>query len=1047
MQSLITRQDIYRLAAARDVFIRGYELYTKGAVREPASEYDAETDVETLDIAVAENGAVHRVKIFIKPPNAISGHMCRCTHHTVWRGACAHVIAALFCAADGTPNSAPVLSEKLVRAFEGIYLEEWEHDSFAGDAVTLYPQLFINYGAKPRIGFLIGRKKRYLLQDITALLNNIKHSVTVKYGRDLEFLHMTQAFDERSRRVISMINRVTENFSELLSYSSGSHVWRVGRHLPLTHEISDEFFEIYNGAQIEISIDDEEARSISVTDEPPNALISVDYDSNLPVLSAEQISFRTLDGHKRGYFIADKLHIVEPSFISTVAPLLRDIGKSDTRTLGVRPEDALRFHTAVLPVLQKFVAIKHAAEPPEGFSPPKVVAYLDCAKKTVVCRVIFRYGDTEINPLEKLHPDIPRDHILESRMAHFLVSAGFKADDSAYLLDNDDEVYEFYSKRLARLRELAEVYTTDEFDKKSYIPSTKAKIDVRIVGSLIEVDMSAFGYTSDELLAALEAWRVKKKYHRLIGGRFVEMETVNDAAEILDALEIGKTEFRSGVARLPMYRALYLSGILEHQKTAAADPAFNAMLTDFSGKLEYEIPAGLGDVLRPYQKTGYQWLRTLAAYGFGGILADEMGLGKTLQVIALIQATLEPGKPSVVVSPTSLVYNWEHEFQRFAPGIKALVITGMPEHRRELLRERSDVFITTYDMLKRDIGAYVGIQFKYVIADEAQYMKNPATQNATAVKELTADARFALTGTPIENSLTELWSVFDFIMPGYLFSLGKFSRVFETPIIKHDDDGQSYKLRKQIAPFVMRRMKKDVLLELPDKEETILYAGMENEQHKLYAAYLMQARDELDSASQMRILALLTRLRQICCHPALFAEGYDGGSGKLELAMDTIRSAVESGHRVLLFSQFTSMLEILTGRFDEAGLNYFYLDGQTTARERLAMANRFNSGECDVFAISLKAGGTGLNLTGADVVVHYDPWWNPAVMDQATDRAHRYGQDKTVTVINLVAKDSIEERILDLQAKKKGLIDSVIAEGGSFLSRMTVEEIRELFGE
>ncbi|MCL2699124.1 MAG: SNF2 family helicase, partial [Defluviitaleaceae bacterium] len=607
--------------------------------------------------------------------------------------------------------------------------------------------------------------------------------------------------------------------------------------------------------------------------------------------------------------------------------------------------------------------------------------------------------------------------------------------------------YDFYTEGLARLREIAEVYTTDEFVSKSYIPLTKAKVGVRIAGNLIEVDMGDLGYNSAELLAALESWRVKKKYHRLTDGRFMDMSAISDAAEILDAFEVGKSEFRSGVARLPMYRGLYLNSILERQQTAVDDPKFNEMLTAFGGKVEHGVPASLNDILRPYQKTGYQWLRSLTDYNFGGILADEMGLGKTIQIIALIQATLDQGKPSVVVSPTSLAYNWEHEFQRFAPDIKTVVVMGAPDRRKELLREQADVFITTYDTLKRDIDAYAGMKFKYVVADEAQYMKNPATQNASAVKELVSEARFALTGTPIENSLTELWSIFDFIMPGYLFSQVKFSRLFEVPVIKHGDNAQALKLKKQIAPFIMRRLKKDVLTELPDKVETVFYSGMEDGQRKMYAAYLMQARGELHTANQMEILALLTRLRQICCHPVLFAEGYNDGSGKLELAMDTITAAVESGHRVLLFSQFTSMLDILNRRLDNAGLPYFYLDGSTPAKERLEMVNKFNSGERDVFSISLKAGGTGLNLTGADVVVHYDPWWNPAVMDQATDRAHRYGQDKVVQVITLVAKDSIEERILDLQAKKKGLVDSVIAEGGNFLSHMTVDELKELFKE
>jgi SNF2 family DNA or RNA helicase len=355
--------------------------------------------------------------------------------------------------------------------------------------------------------------------------------------------------------------------------------------------------------------------------------------------------------------------------------------------------------------------------------------------------------------------------------------------------------------------------------------------------------------------------------------------------------------------------------------------------------------------------------------------------------------------------------------------------------------------ITTYDMMKRDTAAYEGLQFEYIIADEAQNIKNAATQNAKAIKALQGRVRLALTGTPIENSLAELWSIFDFVMPGYLHAYSKFMRLYEYPIVKEDDARQAEKLRKQIAPFLLRRVKKSVLTELPDKTETLLQAQMTDEQTKLYRANLLAAQGELNAIADQRIqvLALLTRLRQICCHPSLIFDDYVSGSGKLTLALETIQMAVESGHRVLLFSQFTAMLDILKQALKPLPYTYFYLDGATKSKERMEMTQRFNQGERDMFLISLKAGGVGLNLTGADVVIHYDPWWNPSVMEQASDRAHRFGQQRAVQVFNLVAKDSIEEKIMQLQQKKRKLIDAVMVEGGHMLSALTQEEIRELF--
>jgi SNF2 family DNA or RNA helicase len=427
-----------------------------------------------------------------------------------------------------------------------------------------------------------------------------------------------------------------------------------------------------------------------------------------------------------------------------------------------------------------------------------------------------------------------------------------------------------------------------------------------------------------------------------------------------------------------------------------------------------------------------------------------MGLGKTIQVIAFLLYVQTSGKKSLVVTPASLIFNWEYEILRFAPTLSAQVVSGTPEKRKELLDSSADIYITTYDMLKRDLDFYENKVFETLIADEAQYIKNPQTQNAKALKAIKSKNRFALTGTPVENSLTELWSIFDFILPGYLHSYRKFTRLYETPIVKNNDKERADALRKQISPFLLRRMKGEVLTELPEKTETNLYAELMPEQKRLYMAHLLKARGVLDldggiSHNRMKILAQLTQLRQICCHPALCIEGYDGGSGKLSLALETIQMTVESGHRLLFFSQFTTMLSIIMQELKSTGLSYFYLDGSVPSSERIYMTKRFNEGERDLFLISLKAGGTGLNLTGADVVIHYDPWWNPAVMDQASDRAHRFGQKQPVQVFNLVTRGTIEQKIINLHSKKKNLVDSVISEGGQFLSLMSEKEVIELF--
>ena len=402
--------------------------------------------------------------------------------------------------------------------------------------------------------------------------------------------------------------------------------------------------------------------------------------------------------------------------------------------------------------------------------------------------------------------------------------------------------------------------------------------------------------------------------------------------------------------------------------------------------------------------------------------------------------------------------NWKNEATKFADGLKTLVIRGTLAERKEKIKdiEKYDLVITSYDLLKRDIELYKekDYQFKYVIADEAQYLKNSNTQNAKAIKQIKSETRYALTGTPIENSLAELWSIFDFIMPGYLFGYRKFKNTYETPIIKGEDEAAMSKLKMLIEPFVLRRNKKEVLKELPEKTVTVLDNEMGEEQRNIYLNYLLRAKQEISEqidlngyeGSRMQILAALTRLRQICCHPSLFIKDYNEGSSKLEQCMEIVQEAVNGGHKILLFSGYTSMFEIIEKELKQSNIKYFKLTGSTKVEERMKLVDEFNENpEIQVFLISLKAGGTGLNLTGADMVIHYDPWWNVSTENQATDRAYRIGQRNNVQVYKLITKNSIEEKIYKLQEKKAKLADEMLDTKTKFVSKLSKEEIMELF--
>ena len=396
--------------------------------------------------------------------------------------------------------------------------------------------------------------------------------------------------------------------------------------------------------------------------------------------------------------------------------------------------------------------------------------------------------------------------------------------------------------------------------------------------------------------------------------------------------------------------------------------------------IEPVIPSEVSDILRGYQKDGMAWLSQLSYLGFGGILADDMGLGKTLQVIAYIHG-IKPEKPTLIVAPSALTYNWLSEINKFTPNAKTIIVDGAKEDREKLIQTISEYefVITSYPLLRRDIAHYKEFEFSYCFIDEAQHIKNPKTMNARSVKKINAEHKFALTGTPIENSLLELWSIFDFVMPGYLYSAHEFRNRYEMPLVKDGDKMTADSFRARIKPFMLRRMKNDVLNELPEKIENTMYAELTGEQKKMYTSYLALAKNQTlallgeGGQGKMRILTLLMRLRQICCHPTLFDENYDKDSGKLDLLMELVTNAVESGHRILVFSQFTSMLSIIRESLKNVGIDSFYLDGKTPSYERAELSDRFNGGENNVFLISLKAGGVGLNLTGADTVIHYEP--------------------------------------------------------------------------
>lgn len=531
---------------------------------------------------------------------------------------------------------------------------------------------------------------------------------------------------------------------------------------------------------------------------------------------------------------------------------------------------------------------------------------------------------------------------------------------------------------------------------------------------------------------------------------------------VSDALKkIGKkSQFSINVGvtlEMDVYRAFSLDNKAETSNYLVYDRStvFKEIIDNFKdiAKQSYPLTPNYQEILRDYQKFGYQWLQSISSYGFGGILADDMGLGKTLQMIVLLDQNRDDKKTSLVVCPSSLLLNWQDEIHKFSNSLSCTCIHGSLKRRKEAIRKFNevDVLITTYDYMRRDANLYDGYQFENIILDEAQYIKNPKTKNAITVKSLKAKHRFALTGTPIENSLAELWSIFDFLMPEYLYSYHYFKTNYETPIVKNHDENKQQELKKLITPFILRRNKKDVLTELPEKIEKTLSIEFNEEENKLYLANLIQVNKELqeqlnyDNVDRIAILAMLTRLRQICCEPRIIYDNISNISSKLSGCLDLIRNFLGNNQKVLLFSSFTSVLDLIAKELEKESITYYQLTGDTKKEERHRLVNQFQNDDTTVFLISLKAGGTGLNLTAAEAVIHFDPWWNMSAQNQATDRAYRIGQENVVTVYKLVMKDSVEEKILELQNKKKNLADSFVENNEGSITTMSTNDIIELF--
>lgn len=883
---------------------------------------------------------------------------------------------------------------------------------------------------KMKIG-IVGKRK-YVMKDIIEFMDSYNEEKVLKFGKEFKFLPDKHKLTDYDYKLLNELSRMCKITNEYMFERDGYYAVSVNK---AKINLSNEWFKIL--------LDNMSGKE--------NIKLN---SSNMTLGSLETEQFISFDSK---YIAIEPYYLLteDGKYIATETKIYL-IAKQDRELIKILYETALLYNGII------------SSETELGGNLKKLVTKADLGTIEILEKagesIIFidenkGYGDTlaiDINvSYEKetlidgkkylLKEDIKKSSKIFKEITGLNQSYDFNTS-----LYGEEEVLDFFIKKLPKLNKKYNIQIDEKLNK---IKPKNIAIQGSVTrnGELLEITFNADGISEEDLRSIQLGLLSNKKYIKLSDDGIINL-----ADKKLKELEGILAELDSGletqeISEFTVSKLGLISPSLNMKNIG--DLKIEKLLKSIK-KRRAVIPKTIDATLRDYQNDGYDWMRKLHESNLGGILADDMGLGKTLQTIALLTA-INSGKKgrSIVIAPTSLTHNWLKEIKKFSPKLNAIIIEGTPKERKELLSNfKNGVILTSYGSFRKDIEIYENIEFLTAILDEAQHIKNNGTLIKKAVKKIKSFSRFALTGTPIENSIFELWSIFDFVIPTYLHNKEKFKNKYGKKIDQEMDGNSLVNLKKMIKPFILRRTKSEVLKELPEKIETNMILGMDSIQKKYYLSYLSQFKGELEECleedgfnkSRIKILALLTRLRQICCTPELFIENYKGKSTKVEALIELLEELKSSGHRVLVFSQFIKTFEIIKKQLDPKKITYFQIDGSTKAKKRLEMCDSFNGGEKDIFLISLKAGGSGLNLTGADVVIHFDPWWNPAVEVQATDRAHRIGQDKVVQVIKFITEGTIEEKIIKIQENKSKLINSMV-DGDGKIEKLTKQDILGLF--
>lgn len=1072
-----TIAQIKDFAVSEAIYEAGVNIAKEKAIVSLEIDDFSNAEIILINATVQDDKQYHEVNMSVdKDDYLIKAHMCSCKQHKDTLLPCPHCTAVLLKIYEDQKQQQTHTEEeqttikdpyalKLMKAYENTIIYSTLAMNIKAN-IHIEPILELRPHDIMAVTLKLKDSKQYNVKDVLGFLNDIENNVKKRYGRELEFLHNRHSFDEASQRLLDFL------FSHRCDSAYFLNTYRYrncpeNKNLCFTPHALDEFFLMYQGCDVMYRIKEKTLINMKFIDQNPPFTIQVDSGDNQYKITLNDHKYCVFKGVNHIYVLYQHcLYRCNEEYTKHCENLLKIFARKKV-PLHINKEHMPAFYNNVIMSVKDFIAVSGCDI--SQYAPLPLVSrlYVDMPRlNTISLRLMYCYGLNEYNAF--MNDAISTTRNFNEEIAVRLVLSryitGVDAQGQyAYIENSQDAIYEFINHGLQELSKHCEIYASEAINSIEIKNHFHVSMGVRIESNLLEIDFDTYDFPIEELADVLQAYRSHQKYYRMKDGGFVNIEdsALSELSFILDGIHVKEQDLKKGRIVVDKYRSLYLDNVIKQSEMIQVerDTAFKEIIRNIKNftDCDFEVPPSMKQILRNYQKTGFRWLKTMAGYGFGGILADDMGIGKTIQVIALLQdeKNMHPDFSALVICPSSLLLNWQHEIDKFSRNVNSVIISGSSEERKALIhRQRDyDVMITSYDYLKRDVEEYDSITFTYQILDEAQYIKNHATKNALSVKQIHAEHRFALTGTPIENSLAELWSIFDFLMPGYLYHYQYFKGVYEIPIVKDNDIAVLQELHRMVEPFILRRVKKDVLKELPEKVENTLLIDLDENARKLYMANVALIRDDLSASfsekgfqkSRIMVLSMLTRLRQFCCDPRLIYDNYQGSSAKLEACMELVESCIAANKKILLFSQFTSLLSLIEDELINRGIPYYLLKGSTPKTQRQHLVNAFNTNDIPIFLISLKAGGTGLNLTSAEVVIHFDPWWNISAQNQATDRAYRIGQHNNVQVFKLIAKDTIEERIMKLQEQKRALGDSIITNSDGIITSMTQEDILNLF--